>query len=182
MEMDKKDAVLIGTSLSNQLITVALAMLAIIGGVHTYIIDKREVNWIYYTLIFLSFLLFIMSIYIGGKGINIIREDGFEGNWNLKSTHKYFNKQAIFCFIGLFIFMGSTFAGKEKVDLTYKELQSVNINLEKHLNLLEKKTFDYNLTLKEIDSLKIEINDLKNIVLSNFIKYKSCDHKETSTK
>lgn len=116
MSDDKKDAVNIGVTLSGQLITAALAMIAVIGTFGTFIADKRDIGYFYYLIVVGAFLSFVTSIYYGGKGINQARNDGFGSNWNLTETKTYFNKQAIGCFIGIFLFIVSVFSDKQKPD------------------------------------------------------------------
>lgn len=127
---DKKDAVLIGTNLSNQLSTAALAMLAIMGGVHTYIIENRIIDTAYYFAMGLSFLIFIVSIFCGGKGINQAREDGFLGKWNLTNTRKFFNMQAAFCFIGILLFISGLLLTESKTNPIYDEFKNISGLLE----------------------------------------------------
>ena len=88
---NKKDAVNIGVTLSTQLISASLTMIAVLGAFATFIIDKREVGFLFYVLIGISFLSFIASIFIGGKGIDKARKSGFDGKWNLDDTKQPFN-------------------------------------------------------------------------------------------
>ena len=113
---DKKDAVNIGVTLSGQLITAALAMIAVIGTFATFIIDKRNVGFGYYLVSGGAFLSFVVSIYFGGKGIDKARKDGFTGNWNLDNTRAFFNNQSFTAFLGIALFAISVFLGKEKAD------------------------------------------------------------------
>lgn len=113
---NKKDAVNIGVTLSTQLISASLTMIAVLGAFATFIIDKREVGLLFYALIGISFLTFILSIFLGGKGIDKARKSGFDGKWNLDDTKESFNWQALLCGMGLLFFILSIFIGKEKSD------------------------------------------------------------------
>lgn len=86
-------------TISGHIITAALQMLAILSAVAVFIMDKRDVGLIYYICISLSFLSFIMSIHFGAKGIGSDRNKSF------------FNRQAIFSFLGLILFLISTYIG-----------------------------------------------------------------------
>ncbi len=114
MSDSKKEAVNIGITLSTQLISASLTMIAVLGAFATFIIDKREIGLLYYFLIGASFLSFVASIFIGGKGIDIARKDGFEDQWNISGTKSSFNLQSVFCALGLLFFISSIFIGKEK--------------------------------------------------------------------
>jgi hypothetical protein len=87
--------------ISGHLITAALQMLAILSAVTVFIMDKRDVGFVYYICIGLSFLSFILSIYYGAKGIGS----------NYEISKSLFNKQAIFSFLGLIIFSISVYIG-----------------------------------------------------------------------
>lgn len=113
---NKKDAVNIGVTLSTQLISASLTMVAVLGAFSTFIIDKREVGLLFYALIGISFLTFIVSIFLGGKGIDKARKNGYDGKWNLDDTKESFNWQALLCGMGLLFFILSIFIGKEKPD------------------------------------------------------------------
>jgi amino acid transporter len=131
MSDDKKDAVNIGVTLSSQLITAALAMIAVIGTFGTFIIDKRDVSIGYYLIVSGAFLCFVFSIFFGGKGIDKARKDGFNSNWNLTNTKSYFNLQSITCFIGIVLFAISVFSGKQKADDVKNSLTIQAVLIEK---------------------------------------------------
>lgn len=134
MSDSKKDAVNIGVTLSTQLISASLTMIAVLGAFATFIIDKRDIGFLYYSLIGASFLSFVASIFIGSKGIDKARKDGFDDKWNLTETKSAFNFQALFCALGLLFFISSIFIGKEKdnneldrITKTEKEIYSIKL-------------------------------------------------------
>ena len=106
---NKKEAVNIGITLSTQLITASLTMIILIGTFSTFIVDKRDVGLFYYLLTFTAFILFILSLFYGGKGINQARRNGFNGRWQINDTKKYFNKQSSTALFGIIIFIISIF-------------------------------------------------------------------------
>jgi len=130
---DKKDAVNIGVTLSTQLIAVALAMIAVLATFAAYTIDKKTVDGWYFFTIGCAFFSFVISIMKGGKGIDKARKSGFNSNWNLDDTKSSFNLQALFCLIGVFLFIGSIFFGKNKDD----EFKLQIINHQKKIIQLE---------------------------------------------
>ncbi|MDB4926596.1 hypothetical protein [Mucilaginibacter sp.] len=168
---DKKDAVNIGVTLSGQLITAALAMIAVVGTFAAFIIDKRNVGLGYYLIAGGSFLSFVVSIIFGGKGINQARKDGFTGNWNLSNTKKSFNKQSIAAFFGIVLFAISVFFGKEKAD-------DLKNNFEKQNQVITKLRRSDSLTKIKVAMLEIKLDSLR--------KTKNCFHsnirKQHSTK
>lgn len=133
MSEDKKEAVNIGVTLSTQIIAASLTMVAVVGGFVTFTIDKREVGVAYFTLVGLAFFSFVYSIILGGKGINIAREDGFSGNWNLRNTKTKFNRQAIFALLGIIFFSITVFIGTEKSDGLEKKVDEQGILIQKML-------------------------------------------------
>lgn len=146
MMSDQKDSVTMGVNLSSQLITVALGMIAVLGAFATFVMDKRDVGFAYYLLIFIAFLCFIFSIRYGGQGINIARNNGFKGIWELKPTKEAFNKQAIVAFLGIIFFLGSIFicilGGKEKTDefkskIASQERAIIELKLKDSINTLQ---------------------------------------------
>lgn len=156
MNDDQKDAVNIGITLSSQLITAALAMIAIIGTFGTFIIDKRDVNVGYYLIVGGAFICFVASIFYGGKGIDKARKDGFSGNWTLISTKSYFNIQALTCMLGVVLFAISVFCGKQKSDEIKDALTIQSKKIEKLMK-------DDSLAKSEINKLSKSFDSLKTI-------------------
>ncbi|MBI2969031.1 MAG: hypothetical protein HYY40_14610 [Bacteroidetes bacterium] len=152
----KKDAVNMGVTLSTQLISASLTMIAVLGAFATFIIDKREIDnpILYYILIGFSFVSFVASIICGGKGIDIARKFGYFGKWRLNISKSAFNRQAVFCIIGIALFIGSIFFGKEKKD---KKLDTI-IKIEKEIY---SRILHDSLQQEEVKKLHGEINLLK---------------------
>lgn len=92
------------TSLSSQLISSALAMLALEGAFFTFIVDKRLPNYCFYFSIGFSALLFVSSIYMGGKGINMLRGKLYRQEITDGIGKPCFNRQAILSVLALFFF------------------------------------------------------------------------------
>lgn len=111
---DKREAVLLGTNLSNQLITTALALIAVVGAASTYIMDKREVDTLFYVLLALAFALQVLSIYFGGRGINKARSKGSDGDWDKAHTKDWYNRQATATLAGAIVLCALFFLGSEK--------------------------------------------------------------------
>lgn len=150
---NKRFAIDIGVTLSGNLINACLSMLAIIGAIFIFIIEKRTTSIIFYILIFLSFSSFILSIIFGGKGINIARQKAFKNKLKLNYSKKHFNNQAVTCLLGIISCLVSIAFTSEKVE-TNIELININKNIKKLIDQKEE------INLKN-DSLKLEIKQLK---------------------
>lgn len=150
---NKRFAINTGITISSNLVSASLSMLAIVGAIFIFIIEKRETTIFFHILILLSFLSFIVSIYYGNKGINLAREKAYKGKLKLKYTKKHFNLQAITCLIGIILCVLSILFTTEKKE-SNTELENINRNFEKLIELDKSKS-------KNIDSLILEINILK---------------------
>ncbi|WP_339884657.1 hypothetical protein [Polaribacter vadi] len=126
---NKRFALDIGVNLSGQLINASLSMLAIIGALFIFIIDKRETSSVFYILMSISFISFVISVFLGGKGINKVREESFQGILELNYSKKFFNFQAFFCIVGILTCLGSfIFTNKSEEDLN--QIKELNRNLK----------------------------------------------------
>lgn len=165
---DKRNAVNIGVTLSSQLIAASLTMLTILGALLIFILDKRNIGFWFILLYGLGFIMFIYSIICGGKGINIAREKGFKKNWSIKSSKKYFNRQAIASLSGIILCVSSIIFTTKLQKEENTDLKIINSNLEEliQLRLQEIDTQDSsNLKIEllemRIDSIEKEFNELK---------------------
>jgi len=164
---DKKDAVNIGVTLSTQIITASLTMIAVIGAFAAFVIDKRDVGLTYYLITGGAFFCFIISIVLGGKGIDKARKSGFAGTWTIDETKDFFNRQSIIALLGVILFSISIFVGKEKPD----ELKSKIDNQEKTINELtskdELKTKEIRKLTEDIYKLTKQIDEMKKATVPN---------------
>jgi ABC-type multidrug transport system fused ATPase/permease subunit len=133
-EENERTAIGIGITLSGQLITATLALLAVAGTFVVYIIDKWRVGIVFYVLIILTLLSSVTSMIYGGKGINLAREKGHAGDWGLKLTKKQFNRQALFGILSIIFFLVSIFCGHPKTDDTEASQAALKTRIE-HLEL-----------------------------------------------
>lgn len=154
-------AVNTGVTLSGNLISACLSMIAIIGATFLFVIEKREVGWLFYWLISLSFLMFILSIIYGGKGIDIARKKAYEGLLNLDFSKSKFNLQAIFCILGIFFCILSYVFTSEKVEKN-EEIKNLNENILKIIQLKEKERNETKLLFEKVKVLENKIESVKN--------------------
>jgi hypothetical protein len=128
---NKRTAVEMAVTLSTSLMSASLAIIAIEIGFATFILDKRIIGLWFYVFLCLSFLLFVLSIFFGGKGVDIARKSGHKGNWNLESGKKQFNLQSWSSLAGLFFFFLIIFQGEPAEDAYLRELRTMNAGLSK---------------------------------------------------
>ncbi|NMC99085.1 MAG: hypothetical protein GYA62_05130 [Bacteroidales bacterium] len=102
------------TTISTQVISASLTMITVIGAFAVFIIEKREIGFWYYLTAGLAFFCFVISIFLGGKGLS--------GKGANKTPNPYFNWQAITALIGIILFCVSVFLGKEKPDELEKKV------------------------------------------------------------
>lgn len=127
---DRRTAAGISVSLSSQLISAALAMLAIEGAVVVFVVGERNPNPIFWIVAVCSFVAFVVSIFVAGKGITKDRDNGANGNWNTNEASKLYNAQAISCLIGLILFIVSfSLIGKSQDFELREELAKLRTDL-----------------------------------------------------
>lgn len=160
MEENKRLAVNTGVTLSSNLISACLSMIAIIGALFVFVIEKREINWLFYFFIFFSFLTFIVSIILGGKGIDIARKEAFRNVLDLDCSKSKFNLQAIFCLLGIFFCIISFVFTSEKVEKN-QELEKLNNNLIKIIQFNKNEEDKNKILLEKVKTLEIKINKLE---------------------
>jgi hypothetical protein len=133
------------TTISTQVISASLTMITVIGAFAVFIIEKREIGFWYYLTAGLAFFCFIISIFLGGKGLS--------GKGANKTPNPYFNWQAITALIGIILFCVSVFLGKEKPDDLEKKVH------EQDNIIIELKTKD-EFRAKEMQRLNDDLNKL----------------------
>jgi membrane protein implicated in regulation of membrane protease activity len=104
---DRRTYVDITTNLSSQLISAALAIIAVEGAFVTFVLDKKVPNTYFYFWIVASFILFIFSIFFGGKGIDFLKDKLLENpsSINKLTGSKCFNAQALLSSLALVFFI-----------------------------------------------------------------------------
>lgn len=133
------------TTISTQIISASLTMITVIGAFAVFIIEKREIGFVYYLTTGLAFFCFVLSIFFGGRGLSGKRAE--------KTPNPNFNRQAVTSLIGVILFCISVFLGKEKPDFIEKKVY------EQEKTIIELKTKDES-RAKEIQLLNDEISNL----------------------
>lgn len=153
-------AVNTGVTLSSNLISACLSMIAIIGAIFLFVIEKREVGWLFYLSITLSFLAFIFSIILGGKGIDIARKKAYQDILDLDCSKPKFNLQAIFCILGIFFCILSYVFTSEKIEKN-EEIKKLNENILKIIQHKESEKDETQMILEKVKELENKINKLE---------------------
>jgi len=121
----------VNKQISASLASASLTMITVVGAFTVYIVDKRDVGFLFYLLVGASFLSFISSIYMGSKGMLY----GYKSAkiLQVKSPNPFYNWQAITTLFGLVFFSISIFLGREKVshieEVLFKQ-QKINLELK----------------------------------------------------
>lgn len=115
---NRLEAIKLSVKLSNQLTTMALALLSIEIAVATFVLSTYKAPNEYVMVTASAFVFLIASIILGGKGISRSGSEGFRGSWNFEAGRPYFNAQAFSGLIGLVLLAASVFVvGEQKANL-----------------------------------------------------------------
>lgn len=159
---DQREAVKVSVTLGGQLMTAALAVLAIEGAFITFALGNRNVQFGFYVTAGLTFLLFVASIFLGGKGVTQVRNAGFQGNWRLEEGKAFFNWQAALCLIGLLSFALTLFlSGSPKATQTEKEVANLQRLVGGIQSRLGSAELDRELIQGRLEALNVELRKLE---------------------
>jgi len=118
---DQRSAASIYASLSSYVMTASLGVIAAQAALATFVLDKRgHLTWFYIWMV-AGIFASVASIVFGGKGIAAIASGGFDGTWSLKPNGDSFNRQALFCLVGMLFLLLSLFCGRPKPENPYAE-------------------------------------------------------------
>lgn len=165
---DKRTAVEFSVTLSGQLISAALAMLAVVGGYVAYVMCNRTPSPLFPWLSAAASIAFITSIFVAGKAITESRNAGFEGNWSLEVGRPQYNLQAVLCAVGLVCFAVSLFfsgqSTADKTDAAITQLRSAAATTSKEIGLLSVSnattTTHVTHAMAEIDNVRVALSRL----------------------
>lgn len=168
-EEDKRAAVSISLNLSTQIITAALALLAVEGAYAAYALGGRQVKSGFTLACIISAALVVVSIFIAGKGITAARNAGYSGSWDLEVGKSHFNWQAMLCLLALLAFgIALLLSGQSNEDAIKDKvlsLQSNMINVQNRVLALGDGHNSHEKTLagvrEELSKMEKELNSLK---------------------
>jgi hypothetical protein len=126
---DKRAAVGIQVSLSNSLITAALAVLGAQAAIVTFVLDRRVGLTLFYVWAGTGTLCLIGSMLFGGKGIASAYKSGFSGTWSEKSKVQ-FQSQTWLALIGVVAVGISVFCGDLKPEPSNPEIVGLSRRIE----------------------------------------------------
>lgn len=160
MMENQRLAVNTGVTLSSNLISACLSMIAIVGAIFLFVVEKREVGLLFYLSISLSFTMFIFSIIFGGKGIDIARKKAYQDLLDLDFSKSKFNLQAIFCILGICFCILSYVFTSEKVEKN-EEIKTLNENILKMIQLKESEKNENKVLFEKVNALESKIKKLE---------------------
>lgn len=135
-------------NLSNQLISTALTLIAIVGATVIFILEQRDVAFWFYLTSLSSLLSFILSIYFAGRGISKTSSRGYDGNWTLKKSSNFFDYQAKCLIMGTILVCLLFFQGDSKSS-EFEKLQVETLESIKSQNSLVKTLLKQDITEME---------------------------------
>ena len=80
--------------IASSVTTAALAALAAVGGIVTFVAGKYHELGAFYALIGISATLFVFAIVVGAQGTAEVTKEGYKGSWSPFTKKKLFNWQA----------------------------------------------------------------------------------------
>ncbi len=138
LDENQRTAANMTVTLSTQLMAASLAVIAVEGAIYTFVNDKRIPSGIFTTSVICCFLFFVLSIYMGGRGVNAVRKAVFQGNWTIECVKKPFAWQAFLGVLGLIcLILSITFAGKPKEEITQQEVANLKAASERQKQAIE---------------------------------------------
>jgi hypothetical protein len=92
---NRREAALLGTKMSFALITIS-AVSAICFTIGACFFLKGHISFLGNGVLFASYLCLITSVFAGSQGIVKVRNNGFNGKWDLSIPREDFTYQTIF--------------------------------------------------------------------------------------
>lgn len=167
---DQKSAVGFAINLSGQIVTAALAMLAIQFAYIAFALGNRSVGAGFYITSSLSVIFYVISIFLAGRGIATSYSQGANGNWDIAHGDSLFNFQAYSCLLGIALFFISIFFSYQpKQSVIQEKIVTIDNRIEE---LSEKMSIlNYNTEKLNDEFAKISINSEKiSLEISNLQK------------
>lgn len=156
-----KEGELISVNLSTQLFSIAIALMGVLGGLFTYLLgmpSTKQYAILFYCVSGISLILYVVSIFSGGKGIHSAKKY-ISGEKEEKGDTNWFNIQAVTGLFALILTFSLIFFYSEPKDNYLQELKTLNrnipliINQDKIINDLSER----------MDSLEYELNAFKKL-------------------
>ena len=158
---DQRTAIGLLVNLSNQLNTLALALLAIEAALVPYILSNNEPKDGFKIVAISSSFFLIFSIFLGGRGISKSGSLGHNGDWNLRAGGPFFNYQAIFGIIGIILlFVTVSLSGTLKKSNIENGIEKLIDGLHNINNIINPLVTKYDSVQKDLQSKDIIIENL----------------------
>jgi uncharacterized protein YdaL len=138
----------ITVTLSSQIITASLAVIAVEGAFATFALDKRNTEWYLTLFVLLTFASFIGSMISAGLGIHRTRQAVFNNEWEPATGINQFIFQFWLGVLGIVFFcLSLVFSGTPKAE-----------DVQETLRTLDRKGADQQ---EQIDSLSRQVKSLR---------------------
>jgi len=177
---DQQQAVGIVTTLSGQLMTAALGMIALLGALLTFVLDKKDCGLWFWIAALLSFAVFVLSLVCGGFGTTALYKAGASGDWNYSKGDAWFQGQTALSFAGIVLFIVAVWlSGNDKTSdsvALQREVAGVRAALEKQNSLIEgllntqRQPTVASPTLDAFNKMKSEVDELRKTLNSQAMK------------
>ncbi len=132
MTEQQRTGATITVGLGTQLIAAALALIAVVGAVSTYVLDKRTPGALFYVLIVLTVLVLILSGVFGGQGIDGVRRGVFDGSVTADVGGRDFFLQTLLILLGIVLFGGAILSmGPAKSDPTLEQVAALSAAVQR---------------------------------------------------
>jgi hypothetical protein len=100
---DVRQAASLAVGIAGSVATAALAVLAVLGAVVTYVAANYEGLTLFYVLAGVAAILIIGAVYLGIAGIAEITNKGYQGTWSPWTKNHLFDKQAFAALAGILV-------------------------------------------------------------------------------
>lgn len=132
LDEDNRTAANMTVTLSTQLMAASLAIIAVEGAIYTFVNDKRIPSGWFTVFVVLVFLFFLLSIYMGGRGVNKVRKAVSDGTWTINLVRDEFAWQALLGVLGIMcLFVSLATAGKTKEETIQQDMSNLSHTIEK---------------------------------------------------
>jgi hypothetical protein len=154
---NKKESGKMVVALGSQLISTAMTMIALTGAMLTYILTNKDPSTWTYVFFGLAMVMFVISIFMGGTGIDTVKSNALIGTWDTKTNKaNFFNRQVICIFVGIIFCLLLPFTGNKVVKpepgiVILDQLLQKQTSTDSTLNVKD----------KELKLLRSELNLLK---------------------
>lgn len=108
---DARQAASMAVGIASSVATAALAVLAVLGAIVTYVAANYADLTLFYVLAAITGIAMVAAVYIGIIGVAEITKNGYKGEWKPSTKSKLFNKQAFVALFGVVVLAATIVVG-----------------------------------------------------------------------